>query len=46
VPADPAVREAALRLVTDQRVRHVRWRVPAMVVLGLAVILNVVVAVN
>lgn len=44
-PADPAVREAALHLLTDQRRQLARWRVPSLVLFGAFAVLDAVVAI-
>lgn len=44
VPADPAVREAALRIVEYQLVESSRYRGPAAVLLGLFTVLEAVAA--
>jgi hypothetical protein len=44
VPSDPAVREAALRLLDGQRAQLARWRVPALVLFGLFAVLDAVAA--
>jgi hypothetical protein len=45
-PADPAVREAALRLVIDQRRQLARWRIPSLVLFGAFAVLDAVVAIT